>query len=1157
MAGGKSENIRVCARFRPRSEKEKSLTKDKVLNYEIDRGDTSVSFRGVGPNITQSNRGGGRDDKISFNLDRIYKEESTQDEVFEWISNNIVKHCFEGYNGTIFAYGQTSSGKTHTMFGPDNYLDTPDEWGIVPKSISELFNFVHSSPAGWEFSISTSYFQLYKEKVQDLLKPANNDLKIHESKARGIFIEGLSNEYLEDVQTLLDVLTVGGANKKVASTDMNARSSRGHSVLQVTLVQKNEEGSSKTGKFTFVDLAGSERVDKTNAVGQTFEEAKKINLSLTCLANVIKSLSVGSGHIPYRDSKLTRILQESLGGNTKTMLILCCSPDLSNIEETLSTLRFGKSAKTIKNQVKVNVRRSAQELEYMLKRLQGELAAERKQVESLRSEIDWMKSDDYNPESKPENIEVKEEEQFDIEDRMVMEQELESKQVRIDSLQEELASLQSDYEVSKQEFNDQLESFDQIQATLKKLEAAAKVDFRKIEQLEFELESSKADKTMAANEVDAWKQKLETSNATKGRIQQAADKLKEDIKALEEERVELSNNLIESQKENISLQEQIGSVQEEALISKQASDKLKMDLEHIEGKLSNSEKKASTLADSLRELQSTIDDANEKISVLESELSFATSNLSQKEEEMQAAKEMHEASKEKSEMEIKEKDSAIDVLESKLKDSHKTYEKLNQDFKEQALQLSQTEKDLQRAKKSLEDSKSELDSRAAEYEDEKRQIEERLEKERETTTSLESQLIDLRKTFHRHKNTLSSISEDSGDRNGDENENEGESQASDNSSVEQVEALFGTIDKYKKINQEYAEKNKKLEDGTVELRKEMSTLRDDKKDLYEQIDLLKEEKAKELIELEKKMNTQISEEKERTMDLRTKLMEKRSVLMKLTTEKKNAERENKNSVSEVKSLKSKLDESAEEVRKLGGNIRNLNSVIARIHDEKESQHEAHIEKMAKMELEKLKLGVDIEQLQEQKKIVADQLAGKTHEVSACKMTILKEKAIADKYRTKHAQVQEELESSTTIVTDLEQQIGDAAESSKKEIEVHLANLETSRSMIQKQADHISSLESELKDRDEQIQAFEELEVKAKEESQEHTDALEALQEKYDNLVAEMPMRVRARIFKPVLRGREKALKEKIDLSGVRQKLRRVGRKSFLVRPPPPPPKDDA
>ena len=318
MAGGKAESVRVCARFRPRNEKEKAQTKDKLLRYEVDRGDTSVTFHGVGPNTTQTNRGaaGGKRDEISFTLDRIYGEESTQDEVFEWIANNIVKHCFEGYNGTIFAYGQTCSGKTHTMFGPDNYMETPDEWGIVPKSMSELFNFVHSSPAGWEFAISTSYFQLYKERIQDLLKPANNNLKIHESKARGIYVEGLSSEYLEDVQNLLDVLTVGGANKAVASTDMNARSSRSHSMLQVTLVQRNEEGSSKTGRFTFVDLAGSERADKTNAVGQTFDEAKKINLSLTCLANVIKSLSAGNPHIPYRDSKLTRILQDSLGGNT-------------------------------------------------------------------------------------------------------------------------------------------------------------------------------------------------------------------------------------------------------------------------------------------------------------------------------------------------------------------------------------------------------------------------------------------------------------------------------------------------------------------------------------------------------------------------------------------------------------------------------------------------------------------------------------------------------------------------------------------------------------------------------------------------------------------------------------------------------------------------
>ncbi len=137
-------------------------------------------------------------------------------------------------------------------------------------------------------------------------------------------MDGLTVEYLEDIQSVLDVLTVGGANRTIASTQMNQRSSRSHSVFQVTLHQKNADGSTKQGKFTFVDLAGSERVDKTHAEGQTFQEAKQINLSLTCLASVIKSLTQNDKHVPYRDSKLTRILQESLGGNTKTMLLLCC-----------------------------------------------------------------------------------------------------------------------------------------------------------------------------------------------------------------------------------------------------------------------------------------------------------------------------------------------------------------------------------------------------------------------------------------------------------------------------------------------------------------------------------------------------------------------------------------------------------------------------------------------------------------------------------------------------------------------------------------------------------------------------------------------------------------------------------------------------------------
>ena len=870
VAKGKAENIRVCARFRPQNEREKAQSKEKQLRYEVDRGNTSVTFH-LGQSTTYSGSGA-REEKTSFNLDRIYKEESTQDEVFEWISNNIVKHCFEGYNGTIFAYGQTSSGKTHTMFGPDDYLDTPDEWGIVPKSISELFNFVHQSPAGWEFAISTSYFQLYKEKLQDLLKPANNNMKIHESKARGIYIEGLSSEYLEDVQNLLDVLTVGGANKTVASTDMNTRSSRSHSVLQVTLVQKNEEGSSKTGKFTFVDLAGSERVDKTNAVGQTFEEAKKINLSLTCLANVIKSLSQGNAHIPYRDSKLTRILQESLGGNTKTMLILCCSPDLSNIEETLSTLRFGKSAKNIKNQVKVNVRRSAQELEYMVKRLQEELAAERKQVEALRSEIDWMKSPDYqtNPENKPEMSEEKEEEGegFDIEDRMIMEQELETKQVRIDSLQEELSTLQNDHEVSLQEIKEKTEALAEVQGGLKKLEAAAKVNLRKIEQLEFDLQSSKSDKLMVENQVEALKQKIESSNAARERIQRATDKLKADMKTLEEEKIEMSQKMIEAERENIKLQEDLSTARDVSLQASQSSEKLKIDLNHIEEKLSNSEKKSKALAEKVQDLQTSFDSAEEKIETLGSDLAKVTAALAQSEEEKKAVREMLEESKSQADADFKEKSQAIDALEHKLKDSQKMYADLSKDFKEQALERDQAEQDLSRAKKLLDETKSTMEDSGKEHEDSRKQLEESLAREKEMSADLESQLLDLRKSLHRHKRTIA-------------NEVSPEASASEDS-VQQVEALFETIDKYKRIIDEYTQKNKKMEESSADLRKEIAKMREEKKDLMEAQEVKSQEHAKGLVELENKLSAEISEEKGRTMDLRTKLMEKRSVLMKLT-----------------------------------------------------------------------------------------------------------------------------------------------------------------------------------------------------------------------------------------------------------------------------------
>ncbi|KAI7907881.1 P-loop containing nucleoside triphosphate hydrolase protein [Cokeromyces recurvatus] len=203
---------------------------------------------------------------------------------------------------------------------------------------------------------------------------SNDNLAIHEDKTRGVYVKDLYEIYVANTNEVYQAMKNGSANRAVAYTQMNAESSRSHSIVVITITQKNlDTGAAKSGKLYLVDLAGSEKVGKTGASGQTLEEAKKINKSLTALGMVINALTDGkSSHIPYRDSKLTRILQESLGGNSRTTLIINCSPSSYNEAETISTLRFGVRAKTIKNKAKVNADLSPAELKALLKKVKSE-----------------------------------------------------------------------------------------------------------------------------------------------------------------------------------------------------------------------------------------------------------------------------------------------------------------------------------------------------------------------------------------------------------------------------------------------------------------------------------------------------------------------------------------------------------------------------------------------------------------------------------------------------------------------------------------------------------------------------------------------------------------------------------------------------------------
>ncbi|RWS00800.1 kinesin heavy chain-like protein, partial [Dinothrombium tinctorium] len=257
-----------------------------------------------------------------------------------------------GYNGTIMAYGQTSSGKTFTM---DGVVGDAHLGGIVPRLVGELFDHVTSMNEKSHFQIKVSFFEIYLEKIRDLIDSSKVNLSIHEDVRKVPYVKDATEKIVSSAEETFEIIQQGKINRHVSATKMNQHSSRSHSILSIKVEQtRREDGDKLSGTLFLVDLAGSEKVSKTCAKGCVLNEAKHINKSLSALKNVIAALSKKKRHVPYRDSKLTRILQESLGGNSKTTIIVCCSLALFNKSETLSTLEFGNQAKTIVNNSAVN-----------------------------------------------------------------------------------------------------------------------------------------------------------------------------------------------------------------------------------------------------------------------------------------------------------------------------------------------------------------------------------------------------------------------------------------------------------------------------------------------------------------------------------------------------------------------------------------------------------------------------------------------------------------------------------------------------------------------------------------------------------------------------------------------------------------------------------
>ncbi|XP_020495567.1 kinesin-like protein KIF3C [Labrus bergylta] len=345
-----SESVKVVVRCRPLNRKEESNgPAGTIIQMDLRLGQV----------ILRNPRAPSSEPQKTFTFDAVYDANSKQRDLYDESVRPLIDSVLDGFNGTIFAYGQTGTGKTYTMQGA--WLD-PEKRGVIPNAFDHIFTHISRSQSDRQYLVRASYLEIYLEEVRDLLDPNHGSaraLELRESPDSGVYVRDLTSCVCKSIKEIEEVMNVGNQARAVGATDMNEHSSRSHALFLITVEcsQPGPDGRKhiRVGRLNLVDLAGSERQAKTGVQGERLKEAAKINLSLSALGNVISALADGrSGHVPYRDSKLTRLLQDSLGGNAKTVMVATLGPSSQHYDETLTTLRYANRAKNIQNQPRVN-----------------------------------------------------------------------------------------------------------------------------------------------------------------------------------------------------------------------------------------------------------------------------------------------------------------------------------------------------------------------------------------------------------------------------------------------------------------------------------------------------------------------------------------------------------------------------------------------------------------------------------------------------------------------------------------------------------------------------------------------------------------------------------------------------------------------------------
>lgn len=665
------DSIKVVCRFRPLNDSEERAGSKFVVKFPSGAEENCLSIGG----------------KV-YLFDKVFKPNATQEKVYNEAAKSIVSDVLAGYNGTIFAYGQTSSGKTHTMEG---VIGDPGKQGIIPRIVNDIFNHIYSMEVNLEFHIKVSYYEIYMDKIRDLLDVSKVNLSVHEDKNRVPYVKGATERFVSSPEDVFEVIEEGKSNRHIAVTNMNEHSSRSHSVFLINVKQENLENQKKlSGKLYLVDLAGSEKVSKTGAEGTVLDEAKNINKSLSALGNVISALADGNKtHIPYRDSKLTRILQESLGGNARTTIVICCSPASFNEAETKSTLDFGRRAKTVKNVVCVNEELTAEEWKRRYEREKEKNGRLKGKVEKLEAELArWRAGETVNEEEQLDlqdvmeastpNVEVLLEKpvvdlpvpatpsgltmvgSINADERAALELERERLYQQLDDKDEEINQQSQYVEKLKEQIMDQEEliantrrDYENLQAEMTRIQQeneSAKEEVKEVlqalEELAVNYDQKSQEIESKNKEIDSVNDELLQKQASLNSVQSELQQLK-DMSAHQKKRInEMLSNLLRDLSEvgqalaadqnemKLNVEASAGKLEEEFTVARLYISKMKSEAKNVSQRCSN--------------LENLQQEANRKVGEYEKDLSECRLLISQHEARMKSLQEsMREAENKK------------------------------------------------------------------------------------------------------------------------------------------------------------------------------------------------------------------------------------------------------------------------------------------------------------------------------------------------------------------------------------------------------------------------------------------------------------------------------------------------------------------------------